>query len=68
MKVGYDRNKISADLSLVNMVTMNNIKNTIEEIKSDSQYLKEKLDAAEIGIVAAFYDTSQGTVIFDELH
>ena len=67
LKVSTDRSKITADISLMNMVTMNNIKNSLDAIKTESAYLRDRIQSTEIGIVAAFYDTAQGTVVFDEM-
>jgi len=59
---GVDRS--SKNLDFVNQVSKENVKLTIENIKSQSSVLKEMHDAKEIDIVGAMYDIKTGKVEF----
>jgi carbonic anhydrase len=45
-------------------VTIANIKNSADEILSSSEYLRAQIKTGEVGIVAAYYNTETGKVIF----
>ena len=59
---GEDRS--SGNIDFVNRVAVNNVKMTIEKIKTDSPLLKEMLDNGEIDIVGAMYNVGSGRVEF----
>ncbi len=44
-----------------------NAKNSVNEILKSSTYLQEQVNAGNLGIVSAYYDTNSGNVKFDEL-
>lgn len=48
-------------------VTHLNIKNSVNEILDNSSYIRELIEQGVIGIVAAYYNTASGEVIFDEI-
>ena len=43
-------------------VAINNVKNTIEEIRKRSPYIKEKEDKGEIKIVGAYYSLKDAKI------
>lgn len=59
---GEDRS--SKNIDFVNRVAANNVKMTIEKIKTDSPLLKEMADNGEIDIVGGMYDVGSGKVEF----
>jgi carbonic anhydrase len=61
-----DRETITSDPSIFNGVIKNNVKNSIEEIIQESEYLSQKINAHEISIIAAFYNTETGIVTFEQ--
>jgi carbonic anhydrase len=61
-----DRETITSDPSIFNGVIKNNVKNSIEEIIQESEYLSQKFNAHEISIIAAFYNTETGIVTFEQ--
>lgn len=54
----------SSNLDFVNRVSQENVRLTIEKIKSDSPVLNEMLQNGEIDIVGAMYDVTDGSVTF----
>lgn len=60
----FTGDKTSKNDAFVDVVTKNNVLNTIETIKSRSPLLKEMSDQREIKIVGAYYDLHTGEVIF----
>lgn len=54
----------SGNEHIFNHVVKTNVLNSIDEILESSEFLKQKVDAGEYKIVAAFYDTSSGEVQF----
>jgi carbonic anhydrase len=61
-----DRETITSDPSIYNGVIKNNVKNSIEEIIQESEFLSQKINAHEISIIAAFYNTETGIVTFEQ--
>ena len=59
---GEDRSSANADF--VNRVAANNVRNTMDEIRSRSSILKEMEDNGEIAIVGGMYDVASGAVSF----
>jgi carbonic anhydrase len=59
-----------SDKKYAEAVTMANVKNSVDEIISSSDYLSGLLVEGKVGIVAAYYDTETGKVSFHpyELH
>ncbi len=55
------------EADVMEKVTKRNVDNSIQEILDNSTYLKRRIDAGEIGIVAAYHDISIGKVYFGEL-
>lgn len=65
---GIDPGKVDLkDVSQLNKITRLNAENSISEILTESSYINEMVESAEIGVVAAFYDTASGEVSFGEL-
>jgi carbonic anhydrase len=62
--VSYDGDRSSANGEFVEMVAENNVKLTIEKIRTNSPILKEMEDAGEINIVGAMYNVESGEVSF----
>ncbi len=62
-----ERSKITENESTLNEVIQLNTVNSLEEILHESTYVKEQVHSKNISIVSAFYDTSTGYVLFDEL-
>jgi carbonic anhydrase len=62
--VSYDGDRSSANGEFVEMVAENNVKLTIEKIRTNSPILKEMEDAGEISIVGAMYNVETGEVSF----
>jgi carbonic anhydrase len=62
----YQGEKSSKNYDYVNYVSINNVKNTVENIKKNSPILKEMVDKGEIKIVGAGYDLDNGKVTFFE--
>jgi carbonic anhydrase len=48
-------------------VTHLNIENSIATILENSNYIREQKSKGDVGLVAAYYDTATGEVIFNEL-
>ena len=48
-------------------VTHLNIENSVTAILESSDYIREQINKGEAGLVAAYYDTASGEVIFNEL-
>jgi len=63
-EAGEARN--SSNLKFVNAVAEENVKRTIENVKSQSPVLNEMLSNGEIDIVGAMYDVKDGKVHFIE--
>jgi len=61
-KVEYDGERTSNNQDFVHMVSLNNVQNTIEKIRSQSPILKEMEDNGEIKIIGALYDMDNGKV------
>ncbi|MET2986380.1 carbonic anhydrase family protein [Aureibaculum conchae] len=62
--VVYDGQRDSKNEEFVHMACESNIKNTINNIRSNSPILKEMEDNGEIKIVGAVYDMDNGKVTF----
>lgn len=60
----YEGDRSSKNLTFVDMVAENNVKATIEKIKSDSAVLQEMESNGEIIIAGAMYDVTSGKVTF----
>ncbi|WP_371743269.1 carbonic anhydrase family protein [Pseudozobellia sp. WGM2] len=56
----------SKNIDFVNEVSKKNVEMTIENIRSQSEVLKEMEDNGEIKIIGAMYDINDGTVAFYE--
>ena len=54
--------KSTKNKQYVHDVTINNVKNTIEEIRKRSPYIKEKEDKGEIKIVGAYYSLKDAKI------
>lgn len=68
LKSGYAHSDIDASNSkLMEELTWLNAENSISEIVQNSPYLNESILKKQIGIVAAYYDTSSGKVYFDKI-
>lgn len=61
-KVEYDGERTSNNQDFVHMVSVSNVRNTIEKIRSQSPILKEMEDNGEIKIIGALYDMDNGKV------
>jgi carbonic anhydrase len=59
-----DRSQIIEDRSMYNTVVKINVRNSINDIRSGSPYLAELIRNNDISIVAGFYETRSGEVIF----
>ena len=64
MTQDFKGDKSSKNDAYVTQVAINNVKNTIKNIKLKSPILKEMLDKGEIKIVGAAYDLNTGEVTF----
>jgi carbonic anhydrase len=62
----YKGEKSSKNYDFVNLVCLNNVLNSIDEIKARSPILKEMSDNGKIKIVGAIYDLNTGIVKFLE--
>lgn len=62
--VEYDGERNSKNQKFVHMVSISNVKNTMEQIRLNSPILKEMEDNGEIRIVGALYDMDNGVVDF----
>ena len=60
--VAYDGERTSGNQAFVHMVTEQNVRNTIDKIRSGSPILKEMEDKGEIKIIGALYDMDNGQV------
>ncbi len=58
------REDIIGNTDAFNKVINHNVKNSINEILSRSEYIANKVNSKEINVVAAFYDTRTGKVTF----
>jgi carbonic anhydrase len=56
--------RVSGNTEFLNNVLHNNVHLQIQTIVSDSQIIRELLDAGEIGIIGGIYDISTGSVEF----
>ena len=63
-QVDYDGERNSENQEFVHMACVSNVRNTIEEIRTQSPILKEMEDNDEIKIVGAVYDMDDGSVEF----
>lgn len=63
-KTVYDGERTSKNQAFVHDVSINNVRNTINQIRIGSPILKEMEDKGEIKIVGALYDMDNGTVEF----
>ncbi|SDE70454.1 carbonic anhydrase [Mucilaginibacter pineti] len=61
---GFAGEKSSKNPAFVELVAKNNIRHTIQTIKSESPILKEMSDHGDIKIVGAYYDLHTGAVEF----
>ncbi|MDP4271010.1 MAG: carbonic anhydrase, partial [Bacteroidota bacterium] len=59
---------VMTDPGFVDAVSHRNVLNSINEIMTKSQHLKEMVDNGEIGIVGAFYNLDTGEVEFMDEH
>jgi carbonic anhydrase len=66
MSQDFKGEKSSKNEAFVKYVAQNNIKNTIQQIRSKSQILKEMEEKGEIKIVGAFYTLRNGELQFVE--
>lgn len=57
---GEERN--SSNIAFVNRVAVQNVQNTMEELKKKSPVLREMIDNGEVGLVGAMYDVKSGKV------
>lgn len=64
--VDYEGEKTSKNQEFVHMVSESNVRNTIEQIRTNSPILKEMEDNGEIKIIGALYDMDNGKVMFLE--
>lgn len=64
LSADYAGEKTSKNPEFVHLVCENNVKNTINEIRTRSAILKEMEDKGEIKIVGAVYDMDSGKVTF----
>jgi len=64
LATNYDGDRTSSNPEFVHQVCENNVKNTIEEIRANSQILKEMEANGEIKIAGAVYDLDSGVVSF----
>lgn len=64
LSLEYDGEKNSKNAEFVHMACESNVKNTLNEIRKQSQILKEMEDNGEIKIVGAVYDMDSGKVVF----
>ncbi len=62
-----ERTQITNNADSLNQVIQKNTINSLEEILQESSYLNSQVASKSISIVSAFYDTSTGYVLFDEL-
>jgi MFS superfamily sulfate permease-like transporter len=62
---GCDREKLISDNEGFNNVVKQNIKNSFDDIISQSVYLRNAKASGEIEIVSAYYDLKTGVVKFD---
>jgi carbonic anhydrase len=60
----FNGDKTSTNDAFVDVVTKNNVLNTIETIKAKSTILKEMSEQGKIKIIGAYYDLHTGEVIF----
>ena len=63
-QVDYDGERNSENEEFVHLACVSNVRNTIEEIRTQSPILKEMEDNDEIKIVGAVYDMDDGSVEF----
>jgi carbonic anhydrase len=64
-KCGHSHEEINVeDAALIKEITCLNAENSIAEILEGSPYLRSGVKKGEVGIVAAYYDTSSGSVEF----
>jgi carbonic anhydrase len=66
MSQDFKGEKSSKNEAFVKYVAQNNIKNTIQQIRSKSQILREMEEKGEIKIVGAFYTLRNGELQFLE--
>jgi carbonic anhydrase len=64
--VEYEGDRTSKNQDFVHMVSESNVRNTIEQIRTNSPILKEMEDNGEIKIVGALYDMDNGKVVLLE--
>jgi carbonic anhydrase len=64
--VDYEGDRTSKNQDFVHMVSESNVRNTIEQIRTNSPILKEMEDNGEIKIVGALYDMDNGKVVLLE--
>jgi len=60
--IDYDGDRTSKNQEFVHMVSENNVKNTISQIRAKSPILKEMEDNGEIKIIGGLYDMDNGVV------
>jgi len=60
--VQYEGERNSKNKEFVHMVSESNVKNTVQQIRTNSPILKEMEDKGEIKIVGALYDMDNGKV------
>lgn len=67
LRSGISHNHInSSDEAMMKKITWLNTYNSIEEILTQSEYIKKLVVENKIGIIGAYYETSSGRVHFDE--
>ncbi|MGK0363019.1 MAG: carbonic anhydrase [Saprospiraceae bacterium] len=64
--VEYEGERNSKNQEFVHLVSISNVKNTMEQIRLKSPILKEMEDNGEIKIIGALYDMDNGVVDFIE--
>ncbi len=57
----------TSDDALMRKITCLNAEHSVRDILSESDYIKNRVEQKEIGIVAAYYDTTSGEVSFNTL-
>jgi MFS superfamily sulfate permease-like transporter len=55
------------DKNEVNRIALENAHITIRHMLRDSEYLRERVNSKEVGVVCAFHDIQTGSVTFEEL-
>jgi MFS superfamily sulfate permease-like transporter len=59
--------KAESDPALVNQVAMLNLRRSVKKLRETSTWLSDYIEAGEVGMVAGFYNTQSGEIVFDTL-